>query len=346
MNPFHLSLILIVLAGLFQGTFGLGMKRFAPLSWEGFWIVFTILGMVLIPIGCSAIVIPDPWTAIRAVPAGDLATSILLGGSWGVGALMFGLAINRIGLSLAYGITMSVAAAMGSLIPLMSMAGAGSNPAVPWVIASIIVMVLGVVTLTWAGVLRDRIQTTAGQPVLGISRRRGFYMGLLFAILNGLGAALLNVGFTRAQPAAQAAISQGVPARNASLVAWVIVLLGGCLVNLAYALYLLIKNRSYYTFASSGASKGLIWAIVTAVLWFAALAVYGQGAAIMGRLGPVIGWSLFLGLSLVVSSILGLKDREWAGMKGPVRILLTGDAVIVASAIMLGYANYLTMVHQ
>jgi L-rhamnose-H+ transport protein len=166
-----------------------------------------------------------------------------------------------------------------------------------------------------------------------------FYVGLLFTIINGVAAALLNVGFTKAQPAAKAAVEQGALARNASLVAWIVVLFGGFLINLAYSLFLLLRNKSYRTYAVPRASWGIGCALITSLLWFAALGVYGQGAAIMGRLGPVIGWSMFLGLSLVVSSLWGLKDGEWKGMTASLRVLLIGDGILLVSWVILGYAN-------
>ena len=81
--------------------------------------------------------------------------------------------------------------------------------------------------------------------------------------------------------------------------------------------------------------------MLTAVLWFAALGIYGQGAAIMGNLGPVIGWTMFLALSLVVSNAWGLGGGEWRNAPRPLKILLAGDAVLIISWIILGYANSL-----
>jgi L-rhamnose-H+ transport protein len=343
MDAFTFSLVLIVAAGLFQGSFGLGMKKFAPLSWEAFWMIFAIVGMVVIPWIWALAVVPDIGAAIRAVPSGDLYLSIFFSACWGVGALMFGLAITYIGVSLAYGITMALAAGMGSLIPLLTDAKLQGNKAVPWIIGSIVVMVLGVMVLTWAGILRDAVQVKLGKTVAGIRQGKMFYVGLLFTVLNGLGAALLNVAFTRAHPAADAAVAQGALARNGSLVAWIIALSGGFLVNLAYALYLLFKNRSYKTYVQPKAVVGIVCALITALLWFAALGAYGQGAEIMGTQGPVIGWSMFLALSLVVSSLWGLKDGEWKDMPQPLRALLIGDGVLLVSAIMLGYANYISL---
>ncbi len=254
---------------------------------------------------------------------------------------MFGLAIRYVGMSIAYGISMGLAAAMGSLIPLFRIPNIGSNPAVPYIIVGVFVMVIGVAVLTMAGVQREKTQNAEGKEIVGITRGKLFKVGLIFAILNGIFAALLNVGFTLASPAADAAISQGALPRNASLVQWVIVLFGGFIINLLYTLYLLIKNRSYQTYFSNGAYKGYFWSILTAVLWFAALGVYGQGSAIMGKLGPVIGWTMFLALSLVISNLWGIGAGEWKDMHKPFKVLMLGNAVLIVSWIILGYSQYI-----
>ena len=48
-------------------------------------------------------------------------------------------------------------------------------------------------------------------------------------------------------------------------------------------------------FAAPVSGRAWRWAILTGLFWFAALGVYGQGAALMGSLGPVIGWPMLLG---------------------------------------------------
>ncbi len=340
MNEFILSLILIIFAGLFQGTFGLGMKKFLPLSWEAFWLIFSVVGMICIPIVWASFVIPDLCGAIFAVSAGKLTLAVILGAFWGIGAIMFGLAVNYVGMSIAYGISMGLAAAMGSLIPLIQIPDIGSHPAVPYILTGVSVMVGGVAIISYAGVIRDRLQA-GGEKIAGIQQGKMFRIGILFAVINGIFAALLNVGFTQAMPAAQAAVLQGAIPRNASLAAWVVVLSGGAVINAGYAIYLLAKNRTFGTFSAVNAHRGYIWALITSVLWFAALGIYGQGAAIMGNLGPVIGWTMFLALSLVVSNAWGLGGGEWKNVPRPLRVLLLGDIVLIISWIILGYANSL-----
>ena len=350
MNEFTLSIVLIVLSGVFQGTFGLGMRRFAPLAWEAFWLIFAVGGMIVAPCIWASLTIPDFIAAILAVPAGTLFLALFLGACWGVGAMMFGLAVNYLGMSLAYGVTMGLAASIGSLVPLVQKGNVTLDRPTLFILLGNLVMVMGVAIVTYAGISRDRLQAVRGEKIAGIQTGRLFWLGLFFCVFNGVAAALLNVGFTLAEPAAKAAIAQGIDftaeaqrslVRNASMVKWVIVFAGGVLINVGYVSYLLIKNKSYTTYRSKGAGKGYFWALVTAVIWFLALAFYGQGAALMGRLGEVIGWAMFLALSLVVSNAWGIAGGEWKNVPRPLAVMLLGNAVLVVSAIILGYANSL-----
>ena len=79
--------------------------------------------------------------------------------------------------------------------------------------------------------------------------------------------------------------------------------------NILYAGFLLIKNKSFFLFRSK-ICKRYGWAILSGLCWFAALGMYGQGAALMGNLGNIIGWPMLLGLSLIISNFLGLQSRR------------------------------------
>lgn len=343
MDSFVLSLALILLAGLFQGSFGLGMKKFAPLSWESFWALFSIIGMMVMPMIWASLTVPDIPAAIAAVPPGALIGSLFFGACWGIGSIMFGRAITYIGMSIAYGISMGLAAAVGSLVPLFNIPHIFSNPGMPFILLGVAVMVGGVAVITHAAVLRDKSLQKDVKSIVGIQKGKLFRIGLMFAVLNGVFSAFLNIGFVKAAPAAQAAVEQGALPRNASLAAWLVVLFGGFLINLGYALYLMVKNNSFKTYWAKGAGRGYFAVLLTAVLWFAALGLYGQGAAIMGELGPVIGWTMFLALALIVSTVWGISSGEWKGMKKSKVILLIGDALLILSWIILSLTN--SMMH-
>ena len=111
--------------------------------------------------------------------------------------------------------------------------------------------------------------------------------------------------------------------------------------NFGYALILLVKNKTFPTFKAEGGFVAYKWAVIAGLLWFAALGVYGQGAALMGDLGPVIGWPMLLGLALIISSVLGVWTGEWKGARGPLKTMLGGIFVLIIAICVLGYSNSL-----
>jgi L-rhamnose-H+ transport protein len=349
------SILVLVLAGFLQGTFGLGMKKFAPLAWEAYWLVFSIAGMIVIPALWATATVAHPWGAIGAVEPSLVLKVMLYGACWGVGAIMFGMGVNYVGMTLTNGIAMGLAAALGSLVPMMMNERLVLNPATLMILLANLVMVIGVAIATWAGIGRDRLQAVGGKAIAGIQTGRLFWLGLVFCIASGVASAMLNIGNVAAEKISQAAVKAGEAAvkaggdlpvealetlkRNASILPWVVIFWGGAIVNIIYVLFLLVKNRSFHTYRARGAAKGVFWALATALLWFFALAAFGQGKTLMGPLGNVVGWPMFLALALVVSNVWGILSGEWKDSPRPLATMLAGSAVLVASAMLLGYAN-------
>ena len=79
--------------------------------------------------------------------------------------------------------------------------------------------------------------------------------GIDWCFFSGLFSGLLNIGFNRVYSVAEAAVSQGASPANASLVQWIYVFIGGFIVQIIYAVVLLIKNKSYKTYFVSGSGK-------------------------------------------------------------------------------------------
>jgi L-rhamnose-H+ transport protein len=340
MSNFTLSILLVLLAGFFQGTFGLGMKKFTPV-WESYWFVFSISGLIVIPFIWAKILIPDVFGAISVLSIGTILYSILFGAMWGVSAILFGKAVNYVGVSLSFGLCMSTGATVGSLLPLLQIENFSTRPSFPYIILGLVIMTLGIILITYAGNLRDKSQTSEESNNSGIKKGIYFKLGILFSVAAGIGAALQNLSFTSAAPAINAAVEQGVKPQSASLVAWIVVLFGGFIPNFTYSGYLLIKNKSWKVFINKKPAKIYLIGMVTGLCWFAALGVYGQSAAIMGEMGPVICWTMFLAISLIVSSFWGIRAGEWKGTRLPFNILIIGNIVLIISWIILGYANTL-----
>ena len=327
-----LPFLLLIFASFFQGTFGLGMKYMNPMSWESWWVIHVLVAMILFPMIWAYIAIPNLFEIISSSPLDAIFWAMALGFAWGVGGIMFGVSVPYIGLSLTMGIVMGLAGSAGSLIPLFQIENATSQPSFPYIIAGLVISLIGVAITAKAGIDRDKLIETS-------NKSKNITKGILIAVTCGLLSSLLNVGFANAAPVAQTAIEFGVIPRNSSLAAWVVVLWGAFLMNFGYSVFLLFRNNSWNTFSINKSLNAYKWAIIAGFCWFAALGVYGQGAALLGEIGPVIGWPILLGLSLIISNFWAYRSGEWKNAKGPFNKLLAGLVVLIISAIVLGLGN-------
>ncbi|MBN7813351.1 rhamnose/proton symporter RhaT [Algoriphagus sp. H41] len=336
MDSFVLAFALVLFASFFQGTFGLGMKYITPLKWEAWWLVYSVIAMVLFPVGWALLVVPDLWEVILSSPEEVIFMAMLFGFLWGIGGILFGVSVEYTGISITYGIVMGLAASVGSIIPFFQIQDAFSQPSFPVIMIGVGLLLVGVFITALAGINRDKVRASAS-----VSNPKSIGKGVAIAVTSGVLSALLNVGFSNASAVAEAAADTGVSPQNASLAAWVVVLVGAFIMNAGYSISLLFRNNSWSSFGTAYAGKSYLWAILSGLFWFAALGVYGQGAALLGDLGPVVGWPILLGLALIISNVWAYRSGEWDNAKKPFRQLLKGLAVLILAVCLLGYANYL-----
>ena len=327
-----LPFLLLIFASFFQGTFGLGMKYMNPMSWESWWVVHVLVAMILFPMIWAIIAIPDLFEIISNSPKDAIYLAMLFGFLWGIGGIMFGVSVPYIGLSLTMGIVMGLAGSAGSLIPLFQIENFISQPSFPYIIGGLLISLIGVAITAKAGIERDKLLNSD-------NKSSNIIKGILIAVTCGLLSSLLNVGFANATPIADKAQEYGVIARNSSLAAWVVVLWGAFIMNFGYAVFLLIKNKSWKTFSLKNAKNAYKWSFIAGFCWFAALGVYGQGAALLGEIGPVIGWPILLGLSLIISNYWAYAAGEWKNASKPFNKLLLGLLVLIISSVVLGLGN-------
>lgn len=346
MESIVLPFLLIIIASFFQGSFGVGMKYMSPLKWENWWLVHVSIAMVLFPLLWTCLSVSGYMTVIEDVfvdPVAQRAASIaiLFGFLWGIGGIMFGVSVPYIGLSLTMGIVMGIAGTLGALIPLLQNENATSLPQFPYVIGGLVITIIGVVITAKAGIDRDKIQGNSSLSGGNILK------GIAIAVVCGILSSLLAVGHTNVNDdVTLIAENYGINGRNASLIAWLIVFIGAYAMNALFSLVLIVKNNSWSNFSVAGSKKAYIWSVIAGLCWFAALGLYGQGAALMNgasenNLGNIVGWPMLLGLSLIVSNIWAYKAGEWNNAKKPFKLLLLGLAVLILASLVLGYSNSL-----
>jgi L-rhamnose-H+ transport protein len=76
------------------------------------------------------------------------------------------------------------------------------------------------------------------------------------------------------------------------------------------------------------------------ILWFGGILLYGVGASYLGSAGPVIGWPILMGGTIVASNIAGWFTGEWKGAgRRSITFLAAGVVLILVAMIVIAQGN-------
>lgn len=332
------AFLVLLIACLFQGSFGICFKKYKPFSWEAFWVLFSIIGVLIIPHIWAYIEVPNYMSYIKDTPSSTLFFGALAGFLWGISSIWYSKAINLIGVSLVTGINLGLSLLLGSFVPMFILNTYPTLNALLLLILGQAVLMTGVVILSKAGFMKNKVDDDdVKEKEKGNSKL--FLTGFILALASGAGSAAINIGASASNYPAKLAVADGIDATSASLLSWVVVFFGGFFANFLYSLYKLIKNKTYKDYVQPGAGKAYLKVILTSFVWFAALAVYGKAASLLGDLGPVVGWVAFNGLALIIANCWGFFDGEWKNHPKARNVSIIGNMIIVVSLIIVAIAN-------
>ena len=323
--------LLVLIAGVFQGAFILPMGWQKGWRWENGWFAFSLLGMLLLNWLLAFLLIPGVEGVYAHIPFSELAILALFGLCWGCGSVLFGIGMDRLGMSLGYPVIMGLLALLGAVIPLLM-----TDPAAVWspkgglLLFGSVIVIVGIVVCTRAHKLKTGAD--GGAP----ARSAG---ALLIAVAAGALSCFPNIGASFGVSVTAAAQAAGASAQMAGNAVWALLFSFGLIPNVAYTLYLLIRNRSFVCFADRPLPN-LAAGAVMSLLWIGSFYLYGAGASKMGGWGLIVGWPLFISLSIVVGNLLGLLRGEWDGVPSIARRrLFAGMSLIIAAMVVIGLCN-------
>jgi L-rhamnose-H+ transport protein len=329
------GLILVTVAGVANATFALPMKFARRWAWENIWLAWTLFALVLLPVATAIVSIPSLGAVYRDAGASAIAVVMLCGAGWGLAQVLFGLSIDAIGIGLTFSIVLGVSAAVGSLIPLLRLQHAsGRFSMMGPIIPGIVLVVAGVFVCAVAGRMREKAQDG------GEKKRKSFGVGLAMALCSGVCAASMNFGVAFGEPLLRSAVAHGAAPQQVVNAVWLPLLLAGAIPNIAYCVYLLMRQRSGVNFRSKETPVYLALAMVMAILWFFSTALYGVATTQLGELGAVIGWPVFMSLIVVTAGILGMFTGEWrhSGTR-PMVLQVVGMLLLVVAVVALSRAQ-------
>ncbi|MBZ5663703.1 MAG: hypothetical protein LAO30_03790 [Acidobacteriia bacterium] len=328
--------LLVLLAGLLQGTFVLPMTLVRKWSWEHTWATFSLLGMFVFNWIITLLLVPQIFKVYAASSSRDLFILALFGVGWGIGAVLFGLGMDKLGMALGYPIIMGLIASLGALIPLLIFFPEAILTSKGLVLlAGTAVVIVGIVLCSMAGARRDPSENKSQS-----GRSNVFSTGLIIAVLAGILSCLPNVGMAFGKNLTQAAEALGVSQSSSGNTVWALLFTMGCIANLAYCLYLMINKKTLSQYWGQETPRNLGLSAVMALMWIGSFYLYGAGAARLGHWGVVAGWPLFISLSIVTGNLWGLWRGEWQGAAVSARRLLNfGLLVLIAAVIIVALSN-------
>ena len=319
----------LIVAGITNASFTIPMKYARKWAWENTWLAWTVFALMVLPFATALATIPNLTMVYRSARPDIILEVCGFGAGWGVAQVFFGLAVDMIGITLAFSIVLGTSAAVGSLIPMVSLHREHLNSAAGYaVLGAIAFVLLGVTLCAIAGAIRERATSQS------TSSQKRTSQGLLLAILCGICASLMNFGVAFGTPLVQVARSLGANPLNAINAVWLPLMLAGSVPNILYCAWLIKRNRSLHKYLVGRSNWAL--AAIMAFFWFGSTLLYGRAAGELGAWGPVLGWPLFMSLIVITATTLGMFTGEWKNCGPlPIRTQWAGVALLVLAIFVL-----------
>jgi len=333
-HPVVAGVFLVMVAGLMSGTCMLPSKFVRAWKWENVWLVFSMVSLVIIPWILAFVFVDHLVETYRALTFQQLAIPILLGAGWGIAQILFGVSVKRLGLGIAYAIIVGLGAVLGTLVPLFVQQRAlAKEHALTLILSGVVVMSAGIFLTAWSGQIKERAAAIAESP-----SHRSYLAAIFLAVLCGLMAPMLNYSFAFGQDIAKSAVVFGNQPVRAAYAVWPIALAGGLIPNVAYSVWLLVKNRTWTLFRST--PPDLLRSSLMGVLWMGAFALYGMSATYLGALGTSVGWGLLQIFMIMTATMAGVLTGEWKHAGRSARLLLgSGIAGLTVAIVLLAVSS-------
>ena len=298
-----LGISLALLSGICNGLFTAPMRVIPRWRWENIWLVFILTSCIVAPVLMVRSTAPGFRAIFSAAPQSAVFCAVAFGFAWGFGAILFGLSVSRLGVSVANTLVIGLSSALGSITPLALKGQFGFGRRQQVLYLGVLAFIAGVYICGKAARARDLGNAS--------SKGKAGPAGYLLAIGAGVMSAVFNIGYTLALPIADAGTHLGYSSFAATNCIWLLMLGAGSIPNIAYCVFLASRNGSAGLFFSGPRFSPWTLSIAMGLLWGGSIFLYGAATPLLGELGPSVGWPVSLAMGLLTANAMGVLLREW-----------------------------------
>ncbi|MDZ8119074.1 L-rhamnose/proton symporter RhaT [Pontiella agarivorans] len=326
-----------LLAGVMLGLYALPEKYTKTFQYENTWGLFFVLTMFVVPVIASTMLLGG-FEVFSMVETDILMKMAVASVLWGTGVMMWGRAINHIGLSLGFSLFIGTVILIGSIIPFF-VNGIPADNVFVTILVGLLVVLTGVVMNGKAGLVREKDEKDSREEKKG-----SMLAGIIIAVVGGL----LATGFSFANAVGSGPLGEAVaeldlaPWKTAIAVMLPIFISGGIVMGLYFILQLSQKKLwGGFKTVHFVPNFGLIF--IMAVFHYAASALFAFAASKLGASGNTVGYAIFNASCVITAIVSGIMVGEWKNASARAKgFLYTGLACMVTGIIVIAVANGLT----
>lgn len=323
-------------AGVMLGLYALPEKYTKDFEYENTWGLFFLLSMFLLPV-IAAVVLLGGFSVFGMAGGGILLKMAIASMLWGTGMMMWGKAINHIGLSLGFSLFIGTVILVGSLLPFF-VDGLPPTKVFATIMLGLAIVLAGVVMNGKAGLAREQDEKAgAGND----GKKGSMLMGILIAVIGGL----LATGFSFANavgfgPLNDAVVELGLEPWKSPIAVMCVIYFCGGLFMAPYFIQQLSKKNLWSGFKTEAFSKNVGLIFIMALFNFVASAIFAFAASKLGDAGNTVGYAIYNATCVLTAIVTGLVVGEWKNASAKAKgFLYAGLASMVVGIVVIAVGN-------
>jgi L-rhamnose-H+ transport protein len=339
------GIIIALIGGALNGMFALPMKLNKNWAWENNWFPFSFLSLMIFPLVIVLLSIPKPLDLVCALPINNILIGLFCGVIIYGGSLMFGISLGFIGIALSFTLLVGSMSIVGVLLPLLIF---NSNVLFSFggifILIGVLLFLISLFFSFKAGKLKEAslkindIENTGKKS----SIQKGMILAITGGVLSGLLSLVMNMDWAK-EIINMAVKTGGANLSYASNAVLFLILVGGIIPNIGYCIFLLNKNKSWSLYRSNNSLIYWLAILSMGLIYSASNGLWGISISesMLGKLGPSVGWALFIGMMVISSNISGYLTGEWKSAdKKTLSYLFVSIGLIISALLLIGFGNY------